>query len=266
MRKRRPSMFSKNYQKQMKKRKIRNTVITVSVVLVAGIAIYSFFIKNLIFNNNVVSNEQEKNNVEQIENKKEEKKEETPKVGENKKEEKKEEQLATKELAINDKNKIKMAVNPKDKTIQTVEGNENLIYDINPSKKNLVVLDKETQQMFTVDIDGNLKDISNTQYVSTDGQVFTKESIMQGNPQYVWCSNPKFVDDNNIAYVSYLPWIASDNSLYVWLVNLDGTNHRSNYGIVGKDIVWGNLINGKGLSLTVDGNNIIINNEGNIVY
>jgi hypothetical protein len=72
---------------------------------------------------------------------------------------------------------------------------------------------------FLFDTNGNKEDITNPEYVSSSGTVISKDNQLSSNPNYIWCSSPKFIDDDNIAYISQLPWL-NKSSKYIWIENI----------------------------------------------
>lgn len=124
-------------------------------------------------------------------------------------------------------------------------------YSISPSGKNIIVFDDKTQSMIFMDIDGNKQDITNSKYVSTSGTTFDKNTVLAAKPDYIWCSTPKFIDDDNIAYVSQLPWF-NKTSKYVWVENLKNKSCTQIQTLTGEDVKL-DILQSKGLPVILDG-------------
>lgn len=139
----------------------------------------------------------------------------------------------------------------------------NVYYNISPTGKEIVILDSKTQQMFYLDKDGKQTDITKVSYQSSKGDIYNKDSVLQQNTNYTWCASPKFIDDDNIAYISNLPWFTNDQKKYVWIVNLKGNAHRSLDSISGNEIKFDALTD-KGLTVSLDGKNIFLDASGNV--
>ena len=56
--------------------------------------------------------------------------------------------------------------------------------------------------------------------MSSKNEIFSKEEQLKKHPTYIWSITPKFIDEDNIAYVSELPWINEKAVQYIWKVNL----------------------------------------------
>ncbi|HCQ91482.1 MAG TPA: hypothetical protein DIU45_19480 [Clostridium sp.] len=284
MGRRKPSMFSKNYEKQMRKRRRRYVMLILASVAAVIVIVFSSPIKQSLLNikDTIILNKDNKNkdnkdeksetatnnnkedNKDKIDNKSEEEnKEENLKEEANKQKTLQEE----KEIKLSDNATVKLVIENKnnDKRIISINNAENTTSDISPSGKQAVFEEKKEQRIFLMNVNGDLKEITKKEYVSTENEIFSKESVLQYNPGYLWGSNPKFVDEKNIAYISYLPWINEDKNQYVWMMNLQNLEHTAYYNLTGKDIKFGK-IEEKGLIINIDGKVNFLKGEGNIVY
>ncbi|NEZ47551.1 tRNA (guanine-N1)-methyltransferase [Clostridium niameyense] len=263
-----PSIFSKDYERKMKKRKRRKFIGIIAIVLL-GIF--------LMFNSTNLSNKlKAKLNEIKNETKAEEKMQAEEKNKQASKEKPKKDATVKKEEApIQDKNvevelesgvKIKIIYtedDKKNKVIKNVDVNNNkLTYDINSNKSALTICNTNTQNMFVVDVNGNKQDITNKQYVSTTGQNFAKDAILSSNQGYIWSIDPKFIDNNNIAYISQLPWF-NKTTKYIWIYNMENKNHIYVESGSGENIKFDKLTD-KGLTVIVDGKTIYLKPDGSI--
>ncbi|EJO5348424.1 tRNA (guanine-N1)-methyltransferase [Clostridium botulinum] len=265
-----PSIFSKDYEKRMKKRK-RRTFFSVAVIIVIFLGI--------IFTNNNIG-KKIKNSLNQI--KKEAKAEEEQKNKEQLKKQnkgkKESENEATvkkqdkapenKKLEIELENGIKVKFQyiedkNKNKTIKSIDLNKNnLLYDINPSKNLVVITNPKTQNIYLLNLNGNKQDITNKQYTSTSGTVFEKDNILTSNKDYIWSVSPKFIDNDNIAYISQLPWFNKSDK-YIWIYNIKNKNHLYTENIVGQDIKFDKLTE-KGLTVIADEKTLFLKPDGSM--
>ncbi len=254
-----PSIFSKEYQKKMQRHK-RNKVILIVACLMAVVLVVIYIrgaFKDVVketskVKNNIVSeNKQTKNNAVS---------QKLPQSSTKAK---------TKDAASENSYKIKLSSGKDVNLVYQVKGNDKIFksdssgtYDASPSGKNAVLFDDKSQNIFLVDTNGNKQDITNLQYVSTTGTVITKDSQLANNPQYIWCSSPKFIDDNNIAYVSQLPWIGKTTK-YVWIESLQNKNHVMVQNVEGEDIKFQG-VSEKGLTTIVDGRTVYLTASGSV--
>lgn len=265
-----PSIFSKDYEKRMKRRRLRIIIAVGLIIVVAGLFVYKFKIQNMDFSN--VRNklqawvdsdnpdlqpqktqESEKVQVKDTEIKDTESKPEPPKK-------------AYIEAKISDKvvAKCEYKVVDKKKEFVSMKKIDGASYDISPNKQMLLILDKD-QNMKLVDIDGNVTDITKGEYVSTKGAKFSKDTIIKNDKNYVWHNQAKFLDDENIVYVSNLPYFGTASTKqYVWMYNIKNKTHTLGR-LAGKEITIGKVVPKKGIEIKVDKNEYILNNKGSIV-
>lgn len=246
-----PSIFSSRYEIEKRKRKKRR-IITIFSVLILVIAAIIFFNINTGTKTNNKNNEaaSNKNNTQQNG---------SPKTVAAKKEKAPKKKAQSKKTA----SKNYTASMPSGKQISVVYETSNNVnkitgilnadadmdYNINPSGSSIVLYQKSTQDMVIVNSDGTSSNISVASYTSQGGQNFDKATQLKNNPSYVWEASPKFIDDNNIAYISQLPWFNKQNK-YIWKMNIkDKSNINTN--ITGTDVQIGN-ITPSGLQITSD--------------
>lgn len=274
-----PSIFSKDYDEKMRKRKRNRRITVLIVVIVALIAIFiaSFSskiglnvklgmnkIKSMVITkmnkdstdktnknsnnsskakNAENSNKSESKNSDAVVQKEDVKKEETGEY--------------TVKLPNGEEIKLKYSVINNEKSYIEVTP-KTVVYDISPSKKQIVVSQNSTQNLILFDINGTLNDISKTEYVSSKGTVFNKDSIMKANAGFIWCTSPKFINEDNIIYQSQLPWFNKGSIKYIWKYTISSKVHDHNLNgglgeLSGADIKYGKL-NSDGLEVIVDGN------------
>lgn len=261
---RKPSIFSNDYEKKMRKRRIR--IIT---LVLAGIVICSgaWFLGK----KKLQSMKKEYNKMT-YENKEEDKKiinKDTKDKGiENKDTKKKDEKKKVEkgyEVTLSSGEKVKLMYeedgNKKFKYILPLDSKVG--YDISPSGKNILIYDDKAQKIISYDINGKENNVTNEKYVSTSGSVIIeRENHLKANTGYIWCKEPKFIDDNNIAYVSQLPWLGKTNK-YIWITNIKQHTHFYVASAEAQDIKI-EKITDKGLSVIIDGKNMYLNSSGGL--
>ncbi|KEI07450.1 hypothetical protein [Clostridium botulinum] len=248
-----PSIFSNRYDEQMKKRK-RIKIIFVVIAVVVLVIIAIGILGSILFGDNSAEKAKAKVQVEQ--NKKVNKtKIDNPKKDENLKEK----DNSNKEYAL------KLSNGEEVKLLYNVVNNEKQYigvmpketkYTISPSKQNIAIVENTTQKLILIDINGTSKEITKLQYVSSKGDAFNEKNVLKSNPNYVWCDEPKFLDDDNIIYVSQLPWFNKPNIKYLWKYNISTNVHDNNLPsmgeISGNKIEYGNITS-EGLEVIIDG-------------
>lgn len=140
--------------------------------------------------------------------------------------------------------------------IETFEG------DISPSKKLVTILDKETQELYLMDNQGIVTDITYKIYKNNKGYTEAKESIMTREPGFIWGTNPKFLDEDTVVYLSQLPWF--DERRFLYIVELNPLSHRNMQSVKGVAIILKSL-NEKGLEYESDGKTFFLTPDYKIV-
>lgn len=265
-----PSIFSKDYEKRMKRRRLRISIAVGLIIIIAGLLIYKFKIQKMDFSNvrnrlqawvdsdNPDINPQPKQEIEKTETKDTEIKDIESKPEPPKK--------AYIEAKIGDKvvAKCEYKIVDKKKEFISMKKIDGASYDISPNKQMLLILDKD-QNMKLVDIDGKVTNITKGEYVSTRGAKFSKDTIIKNDKKYVWHNQAKFLDDNNIVYVSNLPYFGTASTKqYIWMYNIKNKTHTLGR-LAGKEINIGKVVPKKGIEIKVDKNEYILNNKGSIV-
>ncbi|KOR23753.1 hypothetical protein [Clostridium sp. L74] len=263
-----PSIFSKDYERRMKRRK-RRTFFSVIVIILISLVIV--FTNNGIGKKIKISLNQIKEETKAEEEQKNKQQEQKENKNENKNAAtvKKESEVPKDnniEVQLGDNIKIKLIYiedSNKNKTIKSIDLNKNnLLYDINPSKNLIVVTNPKTQNIYLVNLNGEKQDITNKQYTSTTGTTFQKDAILASKQDYFWGVLPKFIDNDNIAYVSQLPWF-NKTTKYVWMYNIKNKTHLYNQNISGEDIKFDKLTE-KGLTVVSDGKTLFLKADGSV--
>ena len=106
----------------------------------------------------------------------------------------------------------------------------NMEWDVSPSKKQAIVLEPESQDLFLLDVDGGVVDITYKVYENDRGGRYPKESILSTRENFVWAETPMFLDEDTVVFMSQLPWFDQRRAMYV--IELDPLSHRFFYQIV----------------------------------
>lgn len=277
-----PSIFSKDYEKEMKKRRKRIFLLVIAPII--GLAIFLITDFNGLLNkglsiksgiNNILLNKPKNSEVNKT--KVEKNTEEDLKPQSNAEETKtpqsevdlKAEMPVAKEIFIfslpnGQEINVEYSVNGAIKTIVGISDHKEVLYDISPSKQSIVIQSVKNQDLLYFHVDNISKDITKKTHESSAGQVFPKEDQLKKHPNYLWSIAPRFIDEENIAYVSELPWINEKAVQYIWKVNLKDMVHMQVKAISGKNIVFKN-ISPKGLETIVDGNAVYVTPLGKVI-
>lgn len=136
--------------------------------------------------------------------------------------------------------------------------------DISPAKNQAVILDSETQDLFLVDIEGNVTDITYKTYVKKDKTYSaSKEQIIASyNNEFVWGEQPRFLDEETVVYMSQLPWF--DERRFLYVVELNPLSHRNFQSVFGTDVVLKELSE-KGLAFEKEGKSYYLTPDFKII-
>lgn len=203
---RKPSIFSKDYEKIMRKRKrIFTSVIstlTLSVIfLVLFISKYKIeniesYLMTWIKNDDSEFEEQIDEDISNIE------------IEDNYLDENIEVDNSIKILLDNKEVIIRYSyINGKKniESVESVESENGDYYSINKSRDKIIILDNE-QNIFLGDVEGNVINITLNEYISPYSEVFNKNDVLATYEGYIWHLEPKFLGENKIAYISNLPY------------------------------------------------------------
>lgn len=271
-----PSIFSKDYAKEMKRRK-RNIFLLI-IVPIIGLTIFlitdfngllnkGISIKNSILLNKSKDNtKDEESKVVEVPKKieqsiKPQPSTEAPKIPQ--------ETTPSNEvfpilLSDGQKINIEYTISGTEKTIKGVSVGSAISYDISPSKKAIVIQSIKNQDMIYLDGNRVSKDITKKSHTSTKGQSFSKAQQLGKHSNYLWSVTPKFIDEDNIAYVSELPWINENAVQFIWKINLKDNTHIQAKPASGKSITFKN-IDPKGLGAVVDGDEVFVTPLGKVI-
>jgi len=266
-----PSIFSKEYEKKMKRRK-RNTIAILILIIAVISAVVIKFIYVPIDFGNIRQNIQAwidsdtatipQETVQNTEQNSSEEENSTPEtIGEVKQPE---EQFI--DITLKNGNSVKAVYIEENgqKVFKELKGaDDGITYDISPAKTQMLICDTDLQ-ITLYNIDGSSKVISKDKYVSKNGGVFTKEATLASQPQYLWNANPKFLNEESIIFVTNRPYFGTAAvKQYVWISNYNTGTDTVLWKIQGLKAEIGSK-NEKGVAVTVDGVNYYISQDGGI--
>ena len=263
----RPSIFSSKYERQMKRRrniKIFLVVIVVFIIIIVVAANLNIFnLSNISKDGKVSSVASEKKDTKPSKSKKTNKSEANSSDN-NKTSSQSENSSFIVTMPDNKAVKVYYSNNGGTKKISNVDvGVPDISYNISPSGSEVVVYEKSTQNMMLAKSDGTSSNITKTSYVSGSNTTFDEATTLKNDPSYIWCASPEFIDDDNIAFISQLPWfITSKPDKYIWIYNLKN-NSYTNTNINGLDTTLGSLTP-KGLSVTLNNNTQYLKSDGTL--
>ena len=215
-----PSIFSKDYDKKIKKRK--KVILSLIIIPIIGLVIFLSTdfkgLKNtgISMKKGISSNFSKTSKDDKVQKKSQE-------VSKEQIDAKKAKALQAATIAkakanakepsfivsLSDGNKVTVEydVSSANKAIKGVSSTTGIVYDISPSKKSIIIQSTKNQDILYVDVNKTSKDITKKTYISSNNQTYSKENQLKSNPNYIWSITPKFIDEDNIAYVSELPWM-----------------------------------------------------------
>ena len=265
-----PSIFSKEYERKMKRRK-RNFIFFSLIIVVLACAVVLKFVYNPVNFDNIKnkiqawidsdttqSNEIIVNNEDANENANAN---ENPVVEQEPAEEYSEEYIDIVQSSGNIAKAVYIETNG-EKTFEEVKDLDNgVTFDISPSKKELIISD--VNAVITLyNVDGSHKVISKDKYISTSGTVFTKDNTLSTHPDYLWNSSPKFVNDKNIIFITNRPYFGSAAlKQYLWMTNTENETDKIYWELAASKIEIG-AKEEKGLEVTIDGRKYYIAEDG----
>ena len=264
---RKPSIFSRDYERKVRKRK--RIIFTISILVFLLISIIGLKLTREAFDFTYVRGKiqrwidednvngdiaEETTEGEEVEN--------TPVVPE--------EPVAPSvkiiDLKVNDEKILKIEYEEVDGKIKFKEAKEvpeGIEYDISPSKE-LVVVTDNNENIKVINTKGEETNITKESYIAPNGEVFKKDVVKTTYKDYLWHKNTKFINDNKIVYKTNMPYFGYGLDEYLWIVDINSKTEITLWQSKGKSITIGE-IKEKGLEVTIDGNIKYINNDNKLV-
>jgi len=226
------SIFSSKYHKRQKRKKfIRRTALLV-LILAALFLLFRTPITNMV--------ERVRQNIAEEEKQREEILEQVPTPVETPAEEEPEEPAepdpvyVTVTLPGGEMFSAELIEENGEKLFEELDGTISLEADLSPSRKMMVVLEESTQDLYLVDTEGAVTDITYRTYKNSRGYSASKESILDRTPDFIWASQPKFLDEDTVVYMSQLPWF--DERRFLYIVELNPLSHKNFQRVGGTDV------------------------------
>lgn len=233
----RPSIFSNDYKRIMRRRKI---IFRISIVLVALAAVLFIYSKPTIPNlkklaGNIKIHSNIKNN-DSRENTAKNDKGASQNAGAQPESASTDAQVQTSAgeylLKLSDTESITVTYEKSGSDIKITgikpEGKD-ISFDIRDDGKAIVFDNPELGDIWVADATGALRKVTPDYYKQTGegGRIFYKDEIMKRfSNSYVWAARPKFLKDGRIVYQSHLPWFTNIRYYYFWVVDGDGQNNK----------------------------------------
>ncbi|WP_238882346.1 hypothetical protein [Clostridium sp. YIM B02551] len=269
-----PSIFSREYERKMKRR--RNTIIFSIIIILlvsVGVIFNTKAIKFLSYAKNSITSifakdknkEADKNSTKEDTTKQESNSAEANQPADTKKEEAVQEKSMDIKLSNGEVLKAIYEGDGSNRVYKFVSGSSNAgNAEINPSSKLILVMDNLTQDIKTYNTDGKETVITKPEYVTSKGESFPKDKMLSTYSGYVWCKDARFIDDSHIAYLSQLPYFGTGElDTYVWIIDLGTGEHKAVWNLKGKNISLGNLKDG-GIQVAIDNNTSLLMPDGNV--
>lgn len=264
---RKPSIFSRDYERKMKKRRRRIAAISIIGILIIGIAFVKIAMSSInmdTFRSKVQiwidadksSNHEDEDINNSVSNENEQVVEEMPK----------EPEMKIMEFIVNENSILKVEyedINGETKLKEVKEVPSNVYYSMNQAK-NLILTIDEKQNMKLFNVNKKEANITKDKYTAPNGEVFNKDSVLQIYNEYLWNVEAKFINDTKIAYISNVPYFGYDLNKYIWVIDLNDNSHKTLWNSKGKEIKFEELKE-KGLEVVIDGNVKYVNANGELV-
>lgn len=258
---RKPSIFSRDYEKQIRKRKRVIIIISIIALLLVGMVTVKFTAKAFDFTGIkgkiqqwIDGDTSDNNIIEDVPNL-----EPIPEVPI-------ETVAKTMDLKVDGSRILKMEYEDVNGVIKFKDAKDvpsGIEYDISPSKE-LVLITDDKQNIKVFNTKGEENNVTKDSYIAPNGEVFKKEVVQSTYQDYLWHKNAKFVNDKKIVYKTNMPYFGYGLSQYLWIIDLENKSETTLWQSKGNDIIIGE-IKEKGLEVTIDGNVKYINNDNNLV-
>lgn len=222
-----PSIFSRNYEQRMKRRKI-NITLFVLILISAGYFGVRYYLDINNININFIS---KMSKGKKAEEKKEEEKKVTPPAVNKPEETPTDTPVEVKTSFYEYKSpsgqiyKIEYTETSSLKEIVGIKSEAAVpSYDISTDKKSIVFDDLSSGDIIIMDSTGAAKKINYDTYNSkSSGILIKKDEVLKRHPNYIWAAKPHFTSDGGVVFITNLPYIKNIDSLYLWCIRKNGS-------------------------------------------
>lgn len=263
-----PSIFSKEYEKRMKKRR-RNIAVVCFIILALIVSVSVKFTYNPINYASIKADIQAwidsdttlKSPESNLEDNNENIQEEYIKEENEEPEEPVKESININLISGKVATIVYIDENGEKKFTDLEDVDDGVTFDISPSGKQMIIADTDST-IVLYNIDGTNKVISKNEYVSSSGSVFTKEATLQSQPEYLWNANPKFISEEKVIFVTNRPYFGSAAvNKYLWITDIISEADTVLWDLKSPNIEIGEKEE-KGIKVTVNGNIYYIDENG----
>ena len=140
---------------------------------------------------------------------------------------------------------------------------ENYYIYIGNNGKDAVVLDPN-QNINIVYASGEIKNVTLAQYIGPDGEVYIKDNIRNLYQGYIWHSTPVQISEKKVAYITNIPYFGYNLNKYISIIDIDSNTHSTIWASKATEIVF-EKIKEKGLEVNIDGNLRYITSNGELI-
>lgn len=100
---------------------------------------------------------------------------------------------------------------------------DDLGYDISQDKQYIVFEDRAVEDIMLMSSDGKTVKINPSSYYSKTSSVLIKKEDMLARVQnYIWSAKPHFTSDNKVVFLTDIPYLYDDGKLYMWTASISG--------------------------------------------
>lgn len=264
---RKPSIFSKDYEKIMRKRKRKKIIFIVVFFVIVGI----------------LGSKVSKVDFSKVKNRLQQWVDEGEKIENG-------DELAVENNGLSEAEEVNKTMEekevPEEKYLDVTISNINISFKLKEeNSETLIDSVKETPENFNIKIwnngksalvlDGNqninlvyssgeVKNLTLPQYVGPDGDIFVKDEIINLYQGYEWHKDPVQISDNKIIYVTNIPYFGYNLSEYISVIDIENNTHTTIWNSKANKIIIGEMKD-KGLEVTIDGNVKYINGNGELI-
>ena len=140
---------------------------------------------------------------------------------------------------------------------------ENYYIYIGNNGKDAVVLDPN-QNINIVYASGEIKNVTLAQYIGPDGEVYIKDNIRNLYQGYIWHSTPVQISEKKVAYITNIPYFGYNLNKYIAIIDIDSNTHSTIWASKATEIVFEQMQE-KGLEVNIDGNLRYITSNGELI-
>ncbi|MFX0548628.1 hypothetical protein ACOAKC_04765 [Hathewaya histolytica] len=152
-----------------------------------------------------------------------------------------------------------------DKIFISMNPIENITCELSKDKKTYLIFNARNQDMYLANIDGKVTDITRRVHYTKNKSKIYKENKLKSYPNFMWATTPKLFN-GKVFYLSKLPNLSNKHPYFVWVYDINSNKHEylKDARLRGYEGSFGEIKENK-LEIILNKNKYLVHENGNIL-